>query len=132
MAGTEIAIPFGLDVTGQVATTADLDVQSQNHVDSLVSTNPGERVMRPGYGVPVRSYLFEPGPDVVDQSLVLDIRQQMAQWEPSLTVINIAPVPAANGEPGLAEVNVAWEYAQALQPATQNAVVNVGGTVVNS
>jgi phage baseplate assembly protein W len=124
----EILAPFTLDVTGQIATTSDPRVQAQQHIESLVSTNPGERVMLPDYGVPLKTYLFEPGENIVDQQMVKDITAQMTQWEPGINVLGITPVP--NNQPGLADVNVDWEFTPNITAALQTAIVQVGGTVV--
>jgi|SRR5581483_2343870 len=123
----EIAVPFTLDVNGQFAATSDPDVMAQQHVASLVSTDPGERVMLPDYGVPLKRYLFEPGADVVDQQIVLDVRAQMRQWEPGLIITNIQPV--FNDDLGTATVDMTWENTPAISAATQQAVIHVGGTV---
>jgi phage baseplate assembly protein W len=124
---SEVLVPFTLDVHGIVAVTTDPGVQSEQHVDSLVSTNPGERVMLPNYGVPLESYLFDPGNDLLTQTIVMDVRTQMETWEPSLIVTSIQPVP--NPGLGVAAVDVTWTYASQAG-STLNAVVQIGGTVV--
>jgi Bacteriophage baseplate protein W len=123
----EIRIPFDLDVNGNVAVTSDEAVQSEQHVASIVTTFPGERVMLPTYGIPLKTYLFEPGADIVTQQVVLDVRNQMAQWEPGLIVTDIIPIPS--DDIGLATVDVNWENTPDVSAATTNAVVQVGGTV---
>lgn len=127
---TEISIPFTLDVNGHVATTEVQYVQSDQHVSSLVSTSPGERVMLPDYGIPLKTYLFDPGADFVDSLIIVDVRAQMNLWEPSLTITSITPLPSDSAG-GLAAVNVSWENTPVMSPLGQNAVKLVGGTVVN-
>jgi Bacteriophage baseplate protein W len=123
----EISIPFQLDIHGNVAITSDESVQSEQHVSSIVTTTPGERVMLPTYGIPLKTYLFEPGADIVTQQVVLDVRSQMAEWEPGLIVTDIIPIPS--NDIGLATVDVNWENTPDVSAATTNAVVQVGGTV---
>ena len=55
----------------------------------LLLTNPGERVMIPNYGTPLRTLFFEPN----DASLVVRAKQMIANailtWEPRVVVTDI-------------------------------------------
>ncbi len=55
----------------------------------LLLTNPGERVMLPTYGTPLRQLMFEPN----DSSLELRARQMINDailaWEPRIVIQNI-------------------------------------------
>lgn len=55
----------------------------------LLLTNPGERVMLPDYGTPLRTLIFEPN----DQSLAIQAKQMIANailtWEPRIVVTGI-------------------------------------------
>jgi len=52
----------------------------------LLLTNPGERVMLPGYGTPLRKLMFEQN----DQTVIMMARQMIIDsiktWEPRVTV----------------------------------------------
>ena len=56
----------------------------------LLLTNPGERVMLPTFGTPLRELMFEPN----DPALELQARQMIAKsitdWEPRIVIQNIA------------------------------------------
>lgn len=123
----EILIPFTLDVNGSIAVTTDPDVQQAQHVSSLVTTNPGERVMKPTYGVPVATYLFGNGAAAIAQKIGKDVMQAMAAWEPGITVNSVSPVWNAQG--GIAEIDVDYLAAPEDTGQVQTATVNVGGTV---
>lgn len=55
----------------------------------LLMTNPGERVMLPTYGTPLRKLVFEPN----DPKLILDTKAMIArslkQWEPRVAITQI-------------------------------------------
>ncbi len=56
----------------------------------LLLTNPGERVMMPTYGTPLRTLFFEPN----DTTLVFKAKQMISDailtWEPRIVVTNIS------------------------------------------
>lgn len=127
----EILVPFGLDNAGHVVTTTDPDVIVQQHVEALIETNPGERVMIPDYGVATRAFVFGPdNGDIVTTSLVNAVSTAIATWEPSVTVNNITALPVA-GEFGAAAVQVEYTPAAvSMYTVVQQATILVGGTVV--
>ena len=55
----------------------------------LLLTNPGERVMLPNYGTPLRKLIFEPN----DPQLILQTKNMIArslkQWEPRVAITQI-------------------------------------------
>lgn len=128
----EIQYPFSLNSAGGISFTTTPDVITQQHVESLISTSPGERVMLPDYGIPLGSYVFENGPDAVIASLTNDVESQMSFWEPTLTVQQITPLYEPNNESyGVASINV--QYSQNQSSTDVNtAVVLVGGTIIES
>lgn len=127
---SELLVPFGLDDNGHPATTQDPDVQAMQHVKSIVATNPGERVMLPDYGVPVREYMFKPDPELISLKINRDVTVQMARWEPSISVLTVRA--SADSDFGLAEIDVDFAADPVETSAAQTATVEVGGTVINS
>ena len=55
----------------------------------LIMTNPGERVMLPQFGTPLRKYIFEQNVDSVRDAIKNDIASAIGTWEPRITVTNI-------------------------------------------
>ena len=128
----EIQIPFHLDVHGNVATTSDPGVQQMQHVASLVKTYPGERVMRPNYGIPLRDYVFASGTDFVSHEINKEVTSQMSKWEPSIQVTNIEPV-LDEASQGVVSLNVTFNGPGGNVTGVKNtAVVYVGGKVIES
>ncbi len=126
----ELLVPFGLDDNGHAAVTQDPDVQAMQHVKSIVATNPGERVMLPDYGVPVREYMFKPDPDLITLKINRDVTIQVARWEPSVTVLGVRASP--DSDFGVAEIDVDFTANPVETNAVQTATVEVGGTVIES
>jgi phage baseplate assembly protein W len=124
---SEILIPFALDVNGGVAQTTDPDVQQEQHVSSLIGTNPGERVMRPTYGIPTDSYLFTGNTANIATMITKDVKQAMATFEPGITVNSVTPV--WNNQLGVADIDVDYLAAPEDTGAIQSATISVGGTV---
>lgn len=126
----EIVIPFALDSNGAVLMTQDPDVQAAQHVKSLVVTEPGERVMQPDYGVPTREWVFAPGTPNPSTEIALRVTSQMAQWEPSINVLNVTPIQ--DEELGRADIQVDYQRNPSPGSATYTATVEVGGNVVDT
>lgn len=127
----EILIPFELDVHGSIATTQDPDVQQMQHVESIVKTYPGERVMIPRYGVPLRDYVFDGGPEFVTQEMLQNVMQQMAMWEPTVQVRSIRP-QLDDITQAVATLDVDFYSGVHANGITNTAVVYVGGKVVET
>lgn len=128
--GTNFSVPFALTSQGSVQTTTDPNEIANDRVNSLIGTYPGERVMQPTYGVDTMSYLFTPNVVKETDMLESDIRKSLAEWEPSITLININP-DLSQVENGISEVNV--EFTISNNPTfkpSMTATVLVGGTVV--
>jgi phage baseplate assembly protein W len=132
---TEILQPFGLASDGSVAVTTDANVQGQQHVQSLIATGPGERVMLPTYGVPLRDTVFAPDDAVAVAYLQQTVTNAMATWEPSIIVNSINVVDQAGNPTGSAAIAIDWQSAQPYNASASGALtatVLVGGTVVTN
>lgn len=61
----------------------------KNDILQLLLTVPGERVMRPDFGVNLRNYVFEPGTNTDLSILQSDIRYQIQTQEPRVIVDDV-------------------------------------------
>jgi len=52
----------------------------------LLLTNPGERVMLPDFGTPLRTLVFEPNDSILAEQARAMIIASIKQWEPRITV----------------------------------------------
>jgi phage baseplate assembly protein W len=130
----EIAMPFRLSPSGGIAVEVDPDRQISQHVQSLVGTSPGERVLLVGYGVPLPALLFEPNDDMVTREIVSLIEEALERWEPGTFLRRVTPILNESGD-GLADVAV--DFSRTDAPDTDSgrarnvntAIVRVGGRV---
>jgi phage baseplate assembly protein W len=129
----ELQAPFGLTPSGAIAVASIPGDQVQQHLTCLVSTAPGERVMRPTYGVPLAGDVFGLSADQVGPLVASDVRQAIQQWEPNVNLLNVQIMPSDTSE-GLVAVDVQYSpgAVATASSVTSTATVLVGGTVVGS
>lgn len=95
--GNGFAWPLGVDHTGAIRLT-----QGASGLDDAIrvvlSTAPGERLMRPQFGCRIWDLLFEPiTPNFL--GLVSEaVRDALAQWEPRIVVEDVQPARSANAD----------------------------------
>ena len=58
----------------------------------LLSTSPGERVMRPDYGCSLRRLVFAPNDDTTAGLAIHYVRQAVERWEPRVEILASMPV----------------------------------------
>ena len=66
-----------------------IQINIKQNLKMLLMTNPGERVMRPGFGVGVQKYLFEMSDNSVYAEIDSNIRQQVSIYFPFVKIKNI-------------------------------------------
>lgn len=129
---TELTAPFQLTASGAVQATTDPNTQVRQHVDALIGTTPGERVMNPTYGVNLEALVFASNDSTVASTVSNDVAQALAQWEPAINVQSVSPSPSSDPLEGVALVNVNYTLgaASASGSAVSTASILVGGTVI--
>jgi uncharacterized protein len=55
----------------------------------LLSTRPGERVMRPDYGCDLHKLVFSPNDDTTAGLAIHYVRQAINRWEPRIVVLRL-------------------------------------------
>jgi Bacteriophage baseplate protein W len=55
----------------------------------LLSTRPGERVMRPAYGCDLNSLVFAPNDDTTAALAIHHVRRALLQWEPRVDILTL-------------------------------------------
>ncbi len=79
----------------------------------LLSTTPGERVMRPGYGCNLRRLVFSPNDDTTAGLAIHYVRRAIERWEPRIEILGLDAGPDPE-EPGRLEIVL--EYRVRLLP----------------
>lgn len=74
--------------TGALAVVED-DEAIRQALLLLVSTRPGERVMRPEYGCDLHKLLFAPNDDTTAGLAMHYVRQAVERWEPRVDIVGV-------------------------------------------
>ncbi|MGG6295130.1 GPW/gp25 family protein [Leptolyngbya sp. AN02str] len=92
----------------------------------LLSTRPGERVMRPAYGCNLHRLVFSPNDDTTAGLAIYYVRQAIDRWEPRIQVIRI---DANRNEDDPAQLDIALEYRVRTLPQSETLAfaINLAG-----
>ena len=91
--GTTIAFPLGVDETGAIAMVTGHEAIERS-LTMILSTAPGERVMRPEFGCAIWNLLFDPVNDNTLGLMAQSVREALARWEPRIDVTRVTrPCP---------------------------------------
>jgi phage baseplate assembly protein W len=93
--GTTIAFPLGVDPTGSILMVSGHEAIERS-LTMILSTAPGERVMRPDFGCAIWNLLFDPVNDNTLGLMAQSVRQALAQWEPRIDVSSVLAMPDAD------------------------------------
>jgi len=91
----------------------------------LLATEPGERVMRPGFGCGLRRFLMAPNTPGTRAAIAEAVTAALTTWEPrvALRAVEVSP----GGDPAVAVVTVSYVHARDASPASLRVTVPVGG-----
>jgi phage baseplate assembly protein W len=83
--------------TGSLATVSGDNAVRQS-ILMLLSTRPGERVMRPDYGCPIHRLLFSPNDATTAGLAIHYVRQALLRFEPRIEIVRIDAGPAREAQ----------------------------------
>jgi hypothetical protein len=90
--GRGIRFPMGVDHRGAIAMATGPDALDCA-LRVVLSTAPGERVMRPQFGCKIWDLLFEPVNTNTLGLMAQAVREAVAQWEPRVTLMDVEVAP---------------------------------------
>jgi phage baseplate assembly protein W len=113
------------DATGAVAMLAGDDSVRQAIV-MLLTTSPGERLMRPEYGSHLHRLAFAPNDQTTAGLAIHYVRAALSRWEPRVEIVDLdaAADPAA---PELLVVSLLYRVRASLSTALLEMSIAVGG-----
>lgn len=83
------AFPIAVTADGTIRPTADEEETVRNAIWMILSTSPGERVMRPDYGCGIDDHVFgEVGP-ATTAGIVRDVTEALRAWEPRIDLLDV-------------------------------------------
>ena len=71
----------------------------------ILSTAPGERVMRPDFGCGIHEYVFAPNNATTRGQIAYQVRAALAKWEPRIDILDVR-VESSSDEENLLLVRV--------------------------
>jgi len=82
------AFPVGTESSGEIRTAAE-ETDIEQAIRLILSTAPGERVMRPEFGCGIHAYVFATI-DTTTLTLIGDeVRDALVEWEPRIEVLSV-------------------------------------------
>lgn len=96
--GRGIAFPMRVDQSGAIATAAGAD-DVESSLKMVLTTAPGERLMRPAFGCRIWELLFEPINANTLGLMAEAVRESVSRWEPRIALddVRVEPDPGAIG-----------------------------------
>jgi len=86
----------------------------------LLTTRPGERVMRPSYGCDIYQLVFSPNDDTTSGLVIHFVRRALERWEPRIEILKLDA--AADPDDG-DRLNIFLEYRLRAFQSTEQLVV---------
>ncbi len=85
-AGAQALAPAGFQAALRYAEGADKVAQS---IWIILDTDPGERIMRPGFGCGLRRYLMKPNTSATRSLIRHEVNLALANFEPRITLTSL-------------------------------------------
>ena len=99
--------PVGLDADGQIA-VARYEESIRQAIWMILSTAPGERVMRPDFGCGIHDLVFAVNSAGTAGHVASVVRQALLQWEPRIDVLDVSASADAS-QPTLLRIEIAYQ-----------------------
>ena len=104
--GKGVMFPMRVNQSGSLALTTGAE-QLASSMRMILSTAPGERVMRPRFGCAVWDLLFEPINANTMGLMAVAVREALGQWEPRVTVEDVLVHPD-DADQGKVSIDIAY------------------------
>ncbi|MEA2007774.1 MAG: GPW/gp25 family protein [Chloroflexota bacterium] len=105
--GTGLSFPLSTDARGQITmSTGSQDIEQSIRI--IISTRPGERVMRPTFGCRAYELIFEPRSSTTISLLQEYVYEALRIWEPRINIIQV-DVTADDSDDGALVAKIEYE-----------------------
>ena len=82
------SFPVGVDAAGDVA-LAEGETDIEQAIRIVLSTTPGERIMRPEFGCGIHAYVFSTVDTTTLTLIEEEVLDALTRWEPRITVRSV-------------------------------------------
>jgi phage baseplate assembly protein W len=113
------------DANGTLA-WPDVARSVRDTIRAILSTRPGEQLMRPDFGAGIDRLLHAPNTLATRRQLRDWVQESLARWE-SRIVLDAVEVWEVPGEPGQLRVEIAYRLARTGTPGAMNVTVQLEG-----
>jgi hypothetical protein len=93
--------------TGGIEMVED-DASIRQAILLLLSTRPGERVMRPDYGCDLERLVFWPNDDTTAGLAIHYVRTALDRWEPRIQILRLQTA-RTDADPGRLEIGLTYQ-----------------------
>ncbi|MFE9566804.1 GPW/gp25 family protein [Streptomyces sp. NPDC006487] len=104
--GAGWAFPMGVGATGGIALVRG-ETELEQAMKMILSTYPGERPMRPGFGCRLRDYVFRDTGYQTMAMLAEEVRTSLISWEPRVDVEGVRATSDPD-DPSLVYIDVMY------------------------
>ena len=80
----------------------------------LLTTRPGERVMRPDYGCDLQRLVFSPNDATTHGLAIYYVRQALERWEPRIDILRL-DATSNQGDPGRMDIILEYRVRKTVQ-----------------
>jgi phage baseplate assembly protein W len=115
MLGKGLPFPLVPEPTTGAIPFVDRGEIVRQSIETILDTEPGERVMLPTFGCGLRRYLMEPNTVATRAAMRADIEEALSIWEPRIRVTNLAVSPG--DDPAVVFVEIAYVHLLDQRPA---------------
>jgi phage baseplate assembly protein W len=112
--GTGFRFPLRPGANGGPAWLGGMELVRQS-VETILDTEPGERVMRPTFGCGLRRYLMAPNTVTTRAAIQQDIADSLNTWEPRIRVTEVTVTPGED-DPALVWIDISYLRLVDLRP----------------
>ena len=105
--GAGWAFPAGIDAQGGLAMT-NVRSEVRQSIEIILSTSPGQRVMRPTFGCRLHELVFAPNNSRTAAQARRYVEEALGMWEPRINVLGVS-VTADPGSVGRLLIEVKYE-----------------------
>jgi len=91
--GSGWAFPVDVDGQGAVRMATDGDDAVRHSIWTILSTSPGERVMRPDFGCGIHDHVFGVNDTATATAITREVRSALTVWEPRIELLDVFATP---------------------------------------
>jgi phage baseplate assembly protein W len=103
--GRGLRFPVRPGADGALAYVGGEEIIRQS-IETILDTEPGERVMLPAFGCGLRRYLMEPNTAATRAAMQQDITAALTAWEPRIRLTGAGVTPGQ--DPALVWIEIAY------------------------